>query len=300
MQRPEGRGLWFPVIAAESPSSASETVDTAGVSRVLSFHVKDVELAVTIKGSGSPLLFVHGFPLDHSMWRDQLEEFAEDYTVIAPDLRGFGRSGTANAAITMAQFADDLANLCDALDITEPIHYCGLSMGGYIAWEFYRQHRERLRSLILCDTRAGADSASTAETREKMARAVRSHGAAVIAQAMQPKLFSAGTMTSQPHLPEQLIEIILRTSGESIAAAALGMAARPDSTELLSEIDLPALLIVGEHDELSRPDEMEQMAALMPNARFSIVPSAGHMAPMENPGHVNRLIREFLERFDTD
>lgn len=267
---------------------------------MLSFPVRDAELSVVVKGSGSPLLFVHGFPLDHSMWQDQLEEFAEDFTVIAPDLRGFGRSGAAADTVTMAQFADDLADLCDALEISEPIHYCGLSMGGYIAWEFYRRHRHRLRSLILCDTRAGADSPATVETREKMARAVREHGGVVIAQAMQPKLFAAETMSGQPHLPERLVEIILRTPGSSIAAAALGMAARPDSRDLLPEMDLPAILIVGEHDQLSTPDEMEEMAASMPDATFAVIPGAGHMAPLENPGQVNRVIRTFLERFETE
>ena len=105
-----------------------------------------------------PLLLVHGFPLDHTMWAAQIEAISSRCRVIAPDLRGFGRSPPAGERTTMEQFADDLAGLLDAIGISEPVVYCGLSMGGYIGWQFWRKHANRLRGLILCDTRATADS----------------------------------------------------------------------------------------------------------------------------------------------
>lgn len=110
-------------------------------------------LSVADVGHGPPILFVHGFPLDHSMWRHQIAELSRDHRCIAPDLRGFGQSRVTAGKVSMEQFADDLAELLDALGVTEPVVFCGLSMGGYIAWPFVRRHATRLRALILCDTR---------------------------------------------------------------------------------------------------------------------------------------------------
>src|SRR5688500_5812427 len=119
-----------------------------------SFHVLE-------QGRGQLLLLVHGFPLDHTMWRAQVSDLAQDHRVIAPDLRGFGQSSpiTADdAVVTMAQYADDLAALLCALNINEPVTFCGFSMGGYIAWQFAARHANQLGRLILCDTKAAADT----------------------------------------------------------------------------------------------------------------------------------------------
>ncbi len=115
-------------------------------------NLEDITLNVIERGSGPPLLLVHGFPLDHQMWRGQIDELAEDFRVIAPDLRGFGASDATEGTVTMQQFADDLANLLDQLSVQQPVRLCGLSMGGYIAWQFWRRHGDRLSHLILCDT----------------------------------------------------------------------------------------------------------------------------------------------------
>ena len=257
-------------------------------------QVGDLRLNVVERGRGKPLLLVHGYPLDHSMWREQLDDLAGAYRVIAPDLRGFGASAVTSGVVTMEQLADDIARLLDALNVSEPVVFCGLSMGGYVAWQFALRHRSRLARLILCDTRAAADSPEAAAGRIKTAERVIAEGAAVVADTLLPKLFAPGTFQHQPQIVEDTRQVILTTKPEGIAAALRGMAQRADVSSRLREIDIPALLVGGELDAISPPVEMRQITSQMPRARFVEIENAGHMAPLEQPAPVNAAIREFL------
>jgi 3-oxoadipate enol-lactonase len=256
--------------------------------------LRDTSMNVVQSGSGVPLLLVHGYPLDYSMWQGQIDGLADKCHVIAPDLRGFGASDVTVGTVTMEQMADDMAALLDALTIHEPIVFCGLSMGGYVAWQFALRHRQRLAKLILCDTRAVADSPEAAAGRLKTAEKVLADGAAVAAEALIPKLFGPATYQRQPQIVEATRQVILRTKAEGIAAALRGMAQRPDVTSRLKELDLPALVICGEHDGISPPAEMRQISAAMPKARFVQIDGAGHMSPLERPAEVNAVVREFV------
>ena len=257
--------------------------------------IGDIDLFVVEKGSGPPLLLVHGFPLDHTMWRYQVDALSASRRVIAPDLRGFGQSGVAGKKIvTMERFADDLAALLGSLDVHEPIDLCGLSMGGYIAWQFYHRHKSCLARLILCDTRADGDAEEVVRGRMIMAARVLEEGPGFIPDTMLPKLFAAETFQQRPDVVEETKEMILGNSGAGIAAAQLGMAQRPDMSHLLSEIDIPTLVLCGTHDVISPPSEMRVMAASIPGARFVEIPKAGHMAPMECPADVNEALLSFL------
>ncbi|MGZ0170646.1 MAG: alpha/beta fold hydrolase [Planctomycetales bacterium] len=256
--------------------------------------VNGISLATHDAGNGSPILFVHGFPLSHSMWRHQIQAFSLDYRVIAPDLRGFGDSDVTEGTVTMEQHADDLAALLDELNVNEPVVLCGLSMGGYIAWQFLQKFPERLRSLILCDTRAIADTAEGVDNRKRLAKMVVENGSAAVAAAMLPNLFSPVTSDRQQASIDELRATIAATSPQGIASASLGMAKRPDVTSLLPTIETPSLLIVGEDDGISPPEEMQTIADAMPNASLVTIPEAGHMSPLENPEPVNTAIREFL------
>jgi len=263
---------------------------------VPAIKVGDVNLNFVERGNGTPLLLVHGYPLDHSMWRGQLDGLADGCRVIAPDLRGFGGSSVTPGVATMVQMADDLAKLLDALQIKEPIVFCGLSMGGYVAWQFALRHRQRLAKLILCDTKAVADSADAAAGRRKTADQVLAKGAGVAAEALLAKLFAPETPKQQPQIVEATKQVILRTTPEGIAAALLGMAERPDVSGRLGEIDVTALVICGQHDAISPPAEMKEIAAKLPRGRFVEIAGAGHMAPLEQPDKVNAAIREFLAK----
>ncbi len=198
--------------------------------------VHGADLATVDQGSGPPVLLVHAFPLDHSMWDAQIAALASRHRVIAPDLRGFGQSPVSEGTVTMEQFADDLAGLLDGLGVSEPVVYCGLSMGGYIGWQFYRKHPARVRAMILCDTRAVADTPEARAARIEMIDRVLREGPEPVAQTMIPKLLAGSTLGTHPEVAASVHRMIVANDPRGIAAAARGMFERPDATELLSEI----------------------------------------------------------------
>ena len=262
--------------------------------------LQNVELAYVDRGSGPPILLVHGFPLDHTMWAAQVDALADRWRVLAPDLRGFGQSPLGDAdphhGISMEQYADDLAGLLDALQIREPVVLVGFSMGGYIAWQFVRKYCVRLRALIQCDTRAAADNDEGRAGRLKMAEHVAEWGAARVAEMMGPKLFAPRTFETRPEIFAAVRRVVENTSPAAIAAAQRGMAARPDVTAMLPTISVPTLVVAGAEDAISPPAEMKTIAAAIPNAQFVQIPDAGHMTTMENPEAVNAALRSFMEK----
>lgn len=248
-----------------------------------------------MRGSEGPtLLLVHGFPLDHTMWRKQLAVLSDSCRVLAPDLRGFGQSDVTPGVVTMQQHADDLLALLDVLVIREPVIFCGLSMGGYVAWQFALRHRARLAKLVLCDTRAVADTPDAAKGRLATAQKVLSEGPQVLVDAMLPKFFGPDTAKYQPEIVKATRKVILDTSREGSAAALRGMAERPDVTDQLPNIDVPALVICGQHDAISPVAEMRGIAAKLAAAEFVEIPGAGHMAPLENADAVNDALSKFI------
>jgi len=258
-----------------------------------SIQLGDDRFNVLDRGDGPALLLVHGFPLNHTMWNAQIAAFAATHRVIAPDLRGFGKSVVTTGACTMRRHADDLAAILDELDV-ENVAFCGLSMGGYIAWQFVRNHSDRLTGLVLCDTRAGADTEVGRAGRRKLAERALTEGPNCVAEAFLKKLVGPQTATNEPSVIEAIRRMILDTSPEGIAAALLGMAERPDMTGSLGEIAVPSLVIVGQHDEISPAEEMRDIAKAIPACRFVEIPDSGHMAPMENAPAVNAALRGFL------
>lgn len=257
--------------------------------------IGDIDLNVIDEGRGPVLLLVHGFPLDNTMWQGQVRHFSRTHRVIVPDLRGFGTSGVTPGTVTMRQHADDLARLLDALHVVEPVCLCGLSMGGYVAFQFFQHHRRRLASLILCDTRAVADDAAGKKNREDLATRVLKEGPDFIASSMPEKLFAKRRLEAGDPIVAETQTLIRRTHPEGIAAASRGMAARPDVTSLLGSIDVPTLVVVGAEDAISKADEMQKIAEAIPGARFAKIENAGHMLPLEDPAAVNAEIEAFLK-----
>lgn len=257
-------------------------------------RIQNKDFNIRIEGNGQPLLLVHGFPLDHSMWNAQVDYFSASFQVIAPDLRGFGASPSRDETTTMSDFAQDLANLLQALDIQTPVHFCGFSMGGYIAWQFFQQHRRQLQSLILCDTKATADSPAARQLRDENAARVLQEGPEFLATSMPEKLFAQNTFAAHPAVVLKTQETIRATSSLTIAAALRGMALRPDVTDLLPTIDVPTLVLVGAEDAISTSLEMQGIADRIPYAQFREIANAGHMSPLEQPTEVNSVIEGFL------
>lgn len=258
--------------------------------------VGDAAFYVRIEGQGSPLLLIHGYPLDHTMWDLMIPMLSARHTVIAPDLRGFGQSTGQRDEVSMQLFADDLAEMLAQLHPGEPVNACGLSMGGYILWQLWRRHSDRLSRLILMDTRAAADHEVQARARRENAAIVRREHLASIPKAMIPKLLSETTRRSLPHLAEVLQETILRQNPNAVAAAQIAMSYRVDVQSWLAEINKPTLVVCGEHDSISPPEEMRQFAEQIRGARFAEIPGAGHLPPLESPQMTCEAILRFTER----
>ena len=251
-------------------------------------------LNVIDEGVGQTILFIHGFPLDHTSWRSQFE-LADRFRIIVPDLAGFGKSERPDSQLTLEGFSNDLAELLDALDVTEPVAICGLSMGGYIGWQFWKHHRNRISHLIACDTRAANDTEEVARARRISAQSVRKTGSAPVAEAMVGKLITQHESAEKRELTEAARQVISQTDPESIAQGQLAMSVRPDAMPWLNEINIPTLFVVGEHDEITPPSEMHSNSAAVSGSCYVEIENAGHLAPSENPQAFNAALVEFLQ-----
>ena len=238
------------------------------------------------------IVFVHGFPLDHSMWLGQMP-LAETASLLMVDLPGFGKSDPSRSDVSMRSFANDVVDLMDQLAI-EKVIFCGLSMGGYIGWEFAVHHGNRLAGLICCNTRANADDELIARGRRVAAGQVLQTGAGPVAKAMKQKLFSPETVSGNPELVQRIDALIRSTDPKAIASGQLAMAARQDHASGLYEIDCPVLVIAGADDEITPANEMEQMSLLLNQGTFVEIASAGHLSPAEQPAIFNHALLHWL------
>lgn len=248
------------------------------------------------EGDGPVVLFIHGFPLDRTMWDAQRRALRDRYRVVIPDLRGFGRSEPGTSPISISHWADELALLLDAVGAANPVTVCGLSMGGCVALAFVKKYAARMSGLVLCDMRSVGESPEGQVNRRKMAERALTEGPTVAVEAMMPRLFGPTTNEKQPGTVDRVRNMILATSGRSIAAGQHALADRPDCTPWLGTITVPTLVIVGEHDIISPPAEMQATAAAIPGSEYVLVPGVGHMAPMEAPVTVNATLDSFLAR----
>lgn len=255
--------------------------------------VNGVSLSIETRGSGPAVLFIHGFPLDRTIFRHQLDTLT-GFRRIALDLRGMGQSDAPDLGYSMGMYADDVAALLDALG-EDRVVVCGLSMGGYIAFEFLRRYRSRVRGLILLDSRAEADSAEGRKARDLLVAKVREQGAVAAAEAMLPRFFTASVPAG---IIESVRNMILRSPVPGIVGALTAMRDRPDSTPLLATlVGIPSLVIVGQEDVITPPAISRAMAAAIPEARLVEVPGAGHLPSIEQPVPTTRAILKFLQSF---
>jgi pimeloyl-ACP methyl ester carboxylesterase len=253
------------------------------------------------EGQGPAVLFVHGFPLSHCMWQGQVDRFKTNHRVVIPDLPGFGQSESLldgeNPVLSMEFLADWLAELLDAIQCDTPVHFCGLSMGGYIGWQFWRRHPSRVQSLIACNTRAAGDTELIRRGREIAARQVMVAGAKPVADAMVKKLFyQARKGLRETDFFNQIHRVIAAAEPASIAAGQRGMAERKDAVEWLEGVEVPMLFVAGKHDSITPADEMQQNARRVEHAEYALIADAGHMSPMENTAAFNAVLEDFLMR----
>ena len=256
-------------------------------------EIDDTRLHIRQRGQGPIALFVHGFPLDSTMWIDQLNGLADVRRCIAMDLRGFGRSSPVTGEpLTMEQHAADVAAVLDLVS-EERVDLVGLSMGGYIALAFAELFPDRLRSLALIDTRSGADSEEGRAGREAAAESLLTDGRSAMAATMEAGLLGPDASAAARARVRTMIE---GCAYETILGALAGMRDRPDRTHVLESISVPSAVIVGEFDAVTPPEEAEQMASAIANSTLSVVPGAGHMSPIENPAAVTDGLRSLFAR----
>jgi pimeloyl-ACP methyl ester carboxylesterase len=249
-------------------------------------------LPYTDRGRGQPLVMLHGFPLDRRMWDAQVERLSDHYRVIAPDLRGFGRSARSDP-FTIESLADDIHLFVEQL-VAVPCVLAGLSMGGYVALAHAKKYQSDLRGLIMVDTKAAGDTQEGKQGRQRMIELVRLSGAKAVAEQMLPKMLAPGTLQSRPDVVKSMRSMMEACPPHTIEYALSAMRDRPDRTGELPGIEVPTLVIVGDADAITPPDVAEGMAKAIPGAKLETIRGAGHMAPMEQPEQVNRAIERFM------
>jgi len=253
----------------------------------------NVNLSAVDKGSGVPLVFVHGFPFSRAVWREQIDAFQSSHRVIAPDLPGFGNSDARPGPATMEQYADDVRALLEQL-ATGPVVLVGHSMGGYVALAFERRCPEMLRGLVLVGTRAGPDSTEAAAGRRAMADKVKTAGVQAVVEAMAPKMLDGANHDAS--MMEDVREFMASSTPVGVVGALLGMAGRADATARLAQIVVPTLVITGADDMLVAPEESTKLAEAIPGAQLEVIAHAGHLVAFEQAEPFNRALEGWLNR----
>jgi 3-oxoadipate enol-lactonase len=244
-------------------------------------------------GSGTPVVFLHAFPLSATMWAEARERLAQQHRVITIDARGFGRSRPVDGPLTMDQIADDAAAVLDHLRMPQVV-VAGCSMGGYGALAFARRHPAKLRGLVLIDTRAAPDSDEGRAGRATLAAKVREHGPQAAADAMLPKLLGPTTHRDRAAVVARVRRWILEAKPEAIVSALQGLGARPDARPWLADIRVPCLIVRGEEDGISTDADVSEMERGIIGSRAVTIASAGHLVSLEAPERFHAIVDEFL------
>jgi 3-oxoadipate enol-lactonase len=270
---------------------------TFGQDYLMLAQVNNISLAFNDQGTGLPLVFLHAFPLNRTMWADQEKSLSRQFRVITIDLRGHGESDAPLWHYSLDQAADDIHSLLDHLSIQQAV-LIGLSMGGYIAFTFYRKYAERVKGLVLADTRAQADTDEGKRARFEMAQIAYTRGPSAIADTMIPKLLSPTTIQTRPELVHRVRTMIEGNQVSGIAGDLMAMAERPDSIPLLDTITCPTLVLVGKEDATTPPSDATLIADGIRGAILHTIPEAGHLSNVEQPDRFNQLIETFLARIE--
>jgi pimeloyl-ACP methyl ester carboxylesterase len=244
---------------------------------------------------GLPVIFLHGFPFSHEMWKAQLDVVGKTYRAIAYDIRGHGLSYVGDGQYTIEGHVDDLIALLDYLKL-EKVIVVGLSMGGYITLRALERNADRFMAAVLCNTRSEADSNEGRLKRAAGIESVKKEGSAPFAEEFVKLVFATETFRAKPAAVESIREIIEQTPPLSIAGTLLALSARTDTTPSLSNIKIPATILVGEHDTITPPASSQAMHEKIPGSELHIIPQAAHMSNLENPDFFNEKLLSFLKR----
>lgn len=248
-------------------------------------------------GAAPPLVLLHAFPVDSRMWREQLASLQGPADVLALDLRGYGRSEAGEEPFTLELLADDvLETLSSLFPAGVRAVFGGCSMGGYLAFEIWRRRPEAVAGLVLCDTRAEADTEEIRARRRDQVEKIRAEGAEFLPRLMLPNVLGAATRETRPELADEIRGWMSAPAPQVLIWTLEMLAARPDSGPTLATITVPTLVMVGEEDTITPRSCAEQIRDGIPGAELAVIPQAGHLAPLENPQAANQAIEEWLGR----
>jgi pimeloyl-ACP methyl ester carboxylesterase len=253
----------------------------------------DATIAYEVLGKGAPVVLLHPFPVHHEFWLPVADALRDQYSLILPDLRGHGESEAGDGPITMAKHARDLAKILDEEKVGRA-PMAGVSIGGYVLFEFWREHRERISALGLFNTRAQADNSQEQATRLQAAGNVLEQGTEQFFLGMAEKVMGPTPRSLRPDLVESALRMMRKASAEDIAAIQRGMAGRPDSVETLKTINVPTLVVTGEEDKMTGLPEARLMKDSIAASQLKVIARAGHYSPWEQPQAASELLREFL------
>ena len=254
----------------------------------------DAEIFYDVAGSGPPVILLHPFPAHHEFWLPIAQFLSSRYRLIMPDLRGHGESALGSGPATMQKHASDIGRTMDAVDANAAV-LIGVSIGGYASFEFWRRFRNRVRALVLCNTKAQADNEEARANRLQSARDVLERGTEPFFEGMLEKLLGESTRHSRPDLVEGALRMMRKMSAEDVAGVQRGMAERPDSVPTLKTINVPTLIVTGDEDTMTGVPDAELMTQNISGSHLKIIPKAGHYSPWEQPEEVGRLLRQFLD-----
>lgn len=256
-------------------------------------------LSVVAAGDhGPPLILLHGFPLDHRLWQNQMDYFSQRFRVIAPELRGFGQSTLDEPPYRIQDLADDIERIRCHLASNQSIVLCGLSMGGYVAFEYWRLYGAQLKGLVLTNTKPDADDDLARQARLAMAERAIQAGAWSAVEGMLPKLLSEHALQHLPEVVAWTQAMMKAVPAQTVAAAQYAMANRRDFRTLLSEIHVPTLVVTGDRDPIAPPQATQQWSEQIAHSQFVAIPDCGHLCPLEAPQEFNRVLRGFLTQLE--
>ena len=257
--------------------------------------MKVKDLFVYTKGNDitKAIVFVHGYPFDHRMWDYQIEVLSENYKCVTYDIRGLGKSPESDGQFTMESFVDDLESVLIELGIVKPV-LCGLSMGGYISLRAVERMENKFRALTLCDTKSSADDNEGRLKRAAALKQINSGAFDPFIETFVLNCFGEKFVSENNADYRKIVERSKKNTPLGVKGCLLAMAGRTDTTNHLSKIKLPALIIAGSEDKLTPPSVMKPMSDQIPSSKFVTVEGAGHMTPIENPKEVYKSIKDFL------
>lgn len=269
---------------------------TVSKGRDLSIPINYFNLSYDDLGEGDlPVIFLHGFPFDKSMWKEQMEALAPSYRVIACDIRGFGNSRDEVTSFSIDLFSIDLARFMNALGIKKAV-ICGLSMGGYIALNFQKKYPELVAALILCDTQCISDPKDVKEGRLLEIADIEENGPAAFNEKFVKKVFHEDSLTNRKEVVEELTCVVNANSTHIIAEGLRALSSRTETCSTLGDIPVPTLIICGREDRVTPLEQSEYMHRAADHSSFRVIEKAGHVSNLEQPEAFNQYLREFLDK----